>query len=233
MRRSIRIVSVVALTAWVGFATHQVWAYPSVARTTKLACATCHANVAGGVGLTDAGKAYKADNAKLPAADVKGADYIGSNKCKMCHLKEFKAWSETKHAHAFENLVAANADSVKGRAEKLKVELTGSADKTDACVTCHVTGFHLPGGYPAADDSVKTVNLAVVGCEGCHGPGSIHASKDTPKEEKHKFINKGVTENMCKNCHTPEMSPKFDFATYKAKGVHTIPAPPAEAPAGK
>jgi len=202
-----------------------------VARATKAACASCHANPAGGVGLTEAGKAFKADNAKVPAGEVKAAEYIGTNKCKMCHLKEFKGWQATRHAHAFEGLAAAKAEDVKAMAEKLKVELTGSPDKTDACITCHVTGFQLAGGYPAAD-SAKTANLGLVGCEGCHGPGSIHASKDTPKEAKKKFINGGVTENMCKNCHTPEMSPKFEFAEYKAKGVHPIAAA-AAAPASK
>ena len=234
MHRWTKISAVVALIAWAGLATHQVWAYPSVARTTKAACAACHTSVAGGAALTDAGKAYKADHTKLPAGDVKGAEYIGANKCKMCHIKEYKSWAETKHAHAYEALAAAKAEDVKAIAEKLKIELTGSADKTDACVDCHVTGFHLAGGYPAADDSTKNANLALMGCEGCHGPGSIHASKDTPKEKKHEFINKGVTENMCKSCHVPEMSPKFDFAEYKAKGVHAIAAAvPPPAPAGK
>jgi hypothetical protein len=233
MLRWSKVVTVVALTAWVGLATHQVWAYPSVARTTKAACAACHTSVAGGVELSDAGKAYKADATKLPTGDVKGAEYIGSNKCKMCHIKEYKAWSETKHAHAFENLAAAKPEDVKAMAEKLKVEIAGSADKTDGCVSCHVTGFQLAGGYPAADDSTKTANLAMVGCEGCHGPGSIHASKDTPKEEKKKFINAGVTENMCKNCHTPEMSPKFDFAEYKKTGVHIVAAAAAPATPAK
>ena len=39
----------------------QLWAFPQFARDTKSACASCHANVAGGAALTDAGKAYKAD----------------------------------------------------------------------------------------------------------------------------------------------------------------------------
>ena len=229
MQRWTKIAAVVALTAWVGFAAHQVWAYPSVARTTKAACAACHTSVAGGVELTDAGKAFKADNAKVPAGDVKGAEYIGSNKCKMCHMKEYKAWSETKHAHALENLAAAGADTVKATAAMLKFELKGAAAKTDECVVCHTTGFHLAGGYPAADSTLNA-NVAFVGCEGCHGPGSIH--KAAAKEDKKKTINGGVTENMCKACHTPEMSPKFAFAEYKTKGVHAVPAAvPAEAPA--
>ena len=91
----------------------------------------------------------------------------------MCHIKEYKSWAETKHAHALENLGAATADTVKAMAAILKVELTGAANKADACIDCHTTGFHLAGGYPAAD-STQNANVAFVGCEGCHGPGSIH-----------------------------------------------------------
>src|SRR5215470_15408795 len=36
--------------------------------------------------------------ATTPQAD--DATYIGANKCRMCHMPYFKAWSATKHAHA-------------------------------------------------------------------------------------------------------------------------------------
>ena len=35
--------------------------------------------------------------------------YIGTKKCKMCHRKAYKAWENSKHAHAFESLEKANA----------------------------------------------------------------------------------------------------------------------------
>ena len=50
--------------------TGAAWAFPRFARLTKKNCATCHSNVAGGAALTDAGKAFKADTTKAPAADV-------------------------------------------------------------------------------------------------------------------------------------------------------------------
>ncbi len=226
MLRWTRIAVVLALAASIGFTAHRVSAFPSFARSTKAACAAWHVSPAGGAALTDAGKAYKADNTKVPSGDVKGAEYIGSNKCKMCHLKEYKAWAESKHAHSLEMLASAPADSVKARAALLKVELKGAADKSDDCVVCHTTGFKLAGGYPEAD-STANANVAFVGCEGCHGPGSLH--KAAAKEDRKKMINRDVTENLCKNCHTPEMSPAFSFAEYKKKGVHAIPE---AAPAG-
>lgn len=194
----------------------QLWAFPEVARQTKSACASCHVNPAGGADLTDGGKAWKAES-KAPAAAAKAADYVGSTKCKMCHIKQHKAWAETPHAKAFINLQKAEQAAAEAMAEKIKVKLTAKPATMDECVKCHVTGFKLAGGYPAAD-SAKTAVVAMVGCEACHGPGSLHAS--APMAEKKKMINKAGT-GMCKQCHTPEMSPKFDAAEW-AKKVHPV-----------
>jgi type IV secretory pathway VirB2 component (pilin) len=198
----------------------QLWAFPELSRETKAACAACHTNVAGGEGLTDAGKAFKtAKTAPAAAAAVKAAEYVGNNKCKMCHMKQHKAWSATPHANAFSKLKAADAAAVTAMASKLKIEITGSAARTDACVKCHVTGFQLASGYPAAD-SVKTAALAAVSCESCHGPGSVHVT--APMADKKKFINNAVTAKMCMQCHTPEISPKFNFEEF-AKKIHPVP----------
>lgn len=194
---------------------------PTFSRATKMSCATCHTNVAGGADFTDAGKAFKADSTKVPSASVAGADYTGSNKCRMCHLKQHKAWAETPHAKAFAALTTSDPKLVAEMAARLKVELKGPADKNDACLGCHVTGFQLAGGYPGAD-STKTAQLVNVTCENCHGPGSKHAT--APTAEKKNFINKAVGEKLCRSCHTPEMSPKFNFEEYKKKGVHVVAA---------
>ena len=197
-------------------------AFPDAARSTKMSCATCHSNVAGGADLTDAGKAFKSDK-KVPAASVEGTEYSGTASCRKCHSKYVKAWGETDHAKALSVLTSADPKRVGEIAALLKVTLKGPADKEDACLNCHVVGFHLTGGFPAADTS-KVESVSNVGCENCHGPGAKHIA--IPKEEKDAekaAINGKVTEVMCKNCHTPEMSPKFNFEEYKKKGVHVIP----------
>ena len=199
----------------------RAWGYPDFARQTKLACATCHVNPAGGPELSAAGKTYKADNTKVPGKSVAGADYAGSNKCRMCHLPQYRTWQTTKHAKASEMLKATPDSTVAAIAAKLNVEMKGAAAENDACVSCHVTGFHLPGGYPAAD-SAKNVALQNVTCEACHGPGSKHIL--APMAEKKKLINRRVTANMCMQCHTPVMSPKFNFEEYKKRGVHLLKA---------
>jgi cytochrome c554/c'-like protein len=220
MKRSKLLPSILMVTLGVAVAT-QLWAFPEFARQAKSSCVTCHANVAGGAELNAAGTAYKAD-AKAPAASTaKAAEYVGVNKCKMCHIKQHKAWSETPHAKAMAGLKAVDAAKAAEMATAFKVELKGTAAATDGCVGCHVTGFQLAGGYPQAD-AAKTDLVANVTCESCHGPGSLHVS--APMAEKKKFINKAVTANMCKQCHVPAASPDFEFAAYAKRGVHTVAA---------
>src|SRR5437867_5318702 len=88
MRRTIlplpMLVAAVALAIGV-----RAWSYPDFARQTKLACATCHANPAGGADLTEAGKAFGLDKAKVPKKSAAGAEYTGSNKCRICHLPQY------------------------------------------------------------------------------------------------------------------------------------------------
>lgn len=219
MRLRARLSYSIAIAVVLGFAAHQVVAFPNTARDTKAACAACHTNVAGGAALTDGGKAYKADATKVPTGGTAN-EFLGANKCKTCHSKQSKAWVETKHANALATLQKADEKVVAEWAAKMKIEITGSADKTAGCVECHVTGHELPGGYPNAD-STATVNLSMVGCESCHGPGSVH--KAAPKEEKKGNMNNAVGEALCKTCHTAEASPKFVYEEWKKK-VHPIPA---------
>jgi hypothetical protein len=192
-------------------------AFPRFARLTEKSCATCHANVAGGADLTDAGKAFKADSTKTPAANVEGAAYVSNSKCKTCHLTEYKSWQTTPHAKGLDVLKTADAAKVAEMAGRLGVKVEGAAAESPACLQCHVAGHGLAGGYPGAD-SLKTVALSGITCESCHGPGSKHVA--AAKEAKKSVINGKVGENFCRQCHTPTMSPKFDFVAYSAKGLH-------------
>lgn len=195
----------------------QAAAFPRLAESTQKSCLTCHSAIAGGAALTDAGKAYKADATKLPEKNVEGASYVGGGKCRMCHMKEYKSWQATPHAKGLETLRTATAERVTEISGKLGVKLTGSAAEAKECLGCHVTGHGQPGGYPAAD-STKSAALSGVTCENCHGPGSAHVA--AAKEAKKAAINGKLGESFCRDCHTPAMSPKFDFAAYQAKGMH-------------
>lgn len=151
------------------------------------------------------------------ASEVKGeeAKYIGLNKCKMCHMKEYKAWQETKHAKAFESLTKADDKTVTEVATKLAVTVKGKADTIPECIICHTTGYKSAGGYPEAGDNLKNIT-----CEVCHGAGSIHFT--AKKEDKKKTMSTKPDENVCKTCHTEKTSPNFKFEEYVKKGVHQV-----------
>jgi hypothetical protein len=192
-------------------------AFPEAARQTQNACAACHANPAGGPALTEAGKLSK-QGKPFTAAAARKASYVGDNRCRTCHIQQHKAWSETAHARSMATLAGGDSAKIAAMAAKLEIEVRGRADRTDGCVTCHVTGFRLPGGYPRAD-SARNAAVAAVGCESCHGPGSLHIS--APVADKKRTIDPGG-EAACRQCHTAVLSPDFDFAAYAERGTHAL-----------
>lgn len=225
MRGHLRFVLVSVLSVGALWSTN-AGAFPAVARETKAACLSCHVNPAGGPGLSDAGTKWKTDKT-APDAAVAGAQYVGSSKCKTCHMKEYNSWKTTPHAAALTRLASAPDSSIAKMAAALKVELKGAAAKEGTCITCHVTGYELPGGYVAAD-TAKAAVLSGVTCESCHGPGGKHIT--APLAQKKTMISGTVTAAMCTQCHTAETSPAFNFEEYKAKGLHVMKA---AAPASK
>ena len=117
--------------------------------------------------------------------------YLGGEICARCHPAEAAQWKTTKHAQAWETLVAAKQDTV------------------SSCIGCHVVGFRQPGGFK---DQASGLSLANVQCESCHGMGSTHEAFSTAPRR--------VAESTCRACHTKEMSPGFDFALYRPHIAH-------------
>jgi len=165
------------------------------------------------------------------AASVAGAEehaYVGSKKCKMCHLKEHKSWSETKMANSFESLKPGqSAEAKKGAGLDPAKDYTKDA----TCLPCHTTGYGKPGGFV---DIETTPDLAGVGCEMCHGAGGTYVSEGymTLKNKEYKkadLVAVGmvdtVSEKQCVGCHNSK-SPfvgddfVFDFEANKTKGTH-------------
>jgi hypothetical protein len=159
--------------------------------------------------------------------------YIGSAKCKMCHMTaksgaQYKIWSESSHAKALDALKTPKADEI----AKAK-GLTVPAAQAPECLACHVTAY----GKPAAVRGTTLTDAEGVGCEACHGPGSEYQKMTVMKQvhagevEAAKVGLVEPTEAVCKTCHN-EKSPTykpFDFKTFSAKIAHPIPK--AEAPA--
>jgi hypothetical protein len=127
--------------------------------------------------------------------------YVGSATCQGCHSGAFNWW--TKHAH--------------GRAYTTLEQVHKQFNLS--CVSCHVTGYGRPGGSSV----VQNQGLTHVGCESCHGPGSLHAK--APAAAEHR-LTAHPAETVCKQCHTPDHSDLFEFQPYvarlRAKG-HGLP----------
>jgi Cytochrome c554 and c-prime len=133
------------------------------------------------------------DPAKLQEDMVPGvkltATYAGSESCLDCHKSAAKAWHDSGHADAMATLISKNAD----------------ADPN--CIRCHTVGFGSPSGYRREFGDTKLVN---VGCESCHGPGSLHVQqrqKNLPVTFKFRPLGAGD----CQKCHYGEFSRPFDW----------------------
>jgi nitrate reductase cytochrome c-type subunit len=122
---------------------------------------------------------------RFPRADhetqsvQRNAVYVGSDQCLKCHKQAAKVWQASKHTQAFTALVNAKNPGLR--------HFDGE------CVKCHTVGFEYFTGY---NDPPKGLNpqqiqqhnkkLEHVGCESCHGPGSIHVQNQQ----------KGIQENL-------------------------------------
>ncbi|SNQ62345.1 multiheme c-type cytochrome [Candidatus Methanoperedens nitratireducens] len=67
------------------------------------------------------------------------------------------------------------------------------------CGNCHTTGYSLTGSQDNKPGIVGTWEEKSIGCEACHGPGSVHVSKGGGKGVG---ILKNDSAALCGNCHT-------------------------------
>ncbi len=165
----------------------------------------------------------------------KGARYVGVKSCKMCHFKQYKTWKKTKMAKTFEVLKpGANAEAK----AKLKFDPQKDYTKDPLCLSCHTTGFGLPGGYKVPEDGdSKAVKAAKANegttCEACHGPGSkytaIHKSimskKSYTPEELFQAGQYKVGAGVCTMCHnrrnpTAASGYQFDYEKSRVEDSH-------------
>ena len=168
-----------------------------------------------------------ADEAAVDSASV--FSYVGSKKCKICHIKQYKSWEQTTMAKTFEVLMpGARAEEKKAAGLDPEKDYTADAE----CLPCHTVGYGKPGGFV---DLATTPTLAGVGCEMCHGPGSEYLKKEhmsnSNKEyvlaelEKVGLVGKPKAETCTSICHNDE-SPfvekgyVFDFENEQSEGTH-------------
>ncbi|HPD14724.1 MAG TPA: multiheme c-type cytochrome [Planctomycetota bacterium] len=142
------------------------------------------------------------------------SSFVGSDVCKLCHIKEFYAWQATAHAGAYVTL------------------LQKGSHKDPDCLACHATGHQMPGGFdpdrpaepeepekakdakeakgkdkelPAPPKVVRQDTLKGVGCESCHGGSRRHlgiALKDRLAAHRTPLLRPKPSVENCIRCHT-------------------------------
>ena len=145
----------------------------------------------------------------LAGAATAAPHYVGAKACAGCHKSEYADWQRSVHGKAMDLLAAGKRGGPK---HKAKLDPDKDYSKDEKCLKCHATGYGKEGGYV---DSSSASDLAGVGCEMCHGPGSdyreIHKQKmlDFKSAEVRAagqaYASKG--DKVCENCHDHKDSP--------------------------
>ncbi len=151
------------------------------------------------------------------------ATYVGSDACMGCHRHAYEVWERHPHHEAYRTLTTAKNPSLR--------QFDGE------CVECHVVGFHYDSGFTSEKKSQDLMN---VGCESCHGPGSIHANlgkktpaallalmnpykpqpNENPAQEKARLLQIDLS---CQKCHDIDNDVHWNFAAKWPKVVHHTP----------
>lgn len=128
-----------------------------------------------------------------------GPSFVGSKECSYCHPGEYERFME--HANK-----AKSDHSVRLMAPKLTPE------ERRECYECHTTGYGRPGGFRSFEE---TPDLAHVGCESCHGPGSEHVLTGHPDD-----IVGNLTLDVCRPCHEDDRVQVINYKPLLYSGAH-------------
>lgn len=117
------------------------------------------------------------------AVNLLTGSYLGDAGCGACHEEQLAFWRDTRHATAYESLLA-----------------TGTQERYD-CIECHTTGYGL-----AFVDVAGVGDFRGVQCESCHGVLPGHAENPA----RHRFGK--VPEGPCWGCHNEDITDRpFDY----------------------
>jgi hypothetical protein len=130
-------------------------------------------------------------------------EFVGAEKCKMCHKTQYASWAETTHAKALDQAQAS----------------TDPAYDAAACTKCHATNH---------DEA-----MAGVQCEACHGPGADYKKMSIMKDREAAIANGLIvpTQETCNKCHVDDGHSKtVDLATEinNKAAIHEFKNPPTE-----
>ncbi len=138
---------------------------------------------------------WEAEQGQAPPGYSGEGDFVGAERCGLCHPDALAQWKTTKHSHAYDSLVHFG--------QQLDRE----------CIGCHTAGWRHPGGFsdPRAVGMLKHVQ-----CESCHGPGKHHAQTGN----KAMIIRGKAEAAFCETCHQPDLETAFTEATHMPQVKH-------------
>lgn len=114
------------------------------------------------------------------SAQAQDHEYVGAEKCKMCHKVQFASWENTVHAKATDAAKAStdrefSADCLKCHATNASEELAGVQ-----CEACHGPGNDYKKMSIMKDVEAAKANGLIIPtqetCDGCH-TGDDHSKK--------------------------------------------------------
>lgn len=114
------------------------------------------------------------------SAQAQDHEYVGADKCKMCHKVQFASWENTVHAKATDAAKAStdrefSADCLKCHATNASEELAGVQ-----CEACHGPGNDYKKMSIMKDVEAAKANGLIIPtqetCDGCH-TGDDHSKK--------------------------------------------------------
>ncbi len=115
------------------------------------------------------------------------AGYAGTEQCLACHPGAAAVWNSSAHARAFATLTGRKAEA------------------DPKCIGCHTIGFGTASGYRREFGAARLVE---VGCESCHGPGSLHV-RQRAGDPAVNFTFRPLGAGDCIRCHYGEFSRPF------------------------
>lgn len=138
---------------------------------------------------------WEAERGDPPPGYSGDGDFVGPERCGVCHPDALAQWQGTRHAHAYDSLVHFG--------QQLDRE----------CIGCHTAGWRHPGGF---SDPRSVGMLKHVQCESCHGPGKHHAASGNKD-----MIKRGeATAAFCERCHQPDLETGFTEASHMPRVKH-------------
>ncbi len=146
--------------------------------------------------------------------------YVGSQACRECHLgdehgNQYMQWVTSRHASAYWRLATDWAKLLASFRPAYRDVTEPISEKR--CLLCHITVAQDPEALAAGSYRIEEG----VGCEVCHGPGSLYMDPEIMSDREQFLAHGGVVpdETTCLRCHrNPE---RFDFATWWPKIDHT------------